>query len=64
MRNNEDNNTSHNVMRMRESVCVPPTSSKVPELLLLFPSCGSLASVSVLQVRGDIIPGRRTLTLW
>lgn len=64
MTDNEYNNTLHTVMRMRESACALPTSSKIPELLLFLPSCGSLTNVSFLQVRGDIILRRRLLSLW
>lgn len=59
--------TSYHVTRMRDvcvSVCSTYNPSTVPGFFLLLPGCGSLSSGIVLQVRGDIITDRRSLTLW
>jgi len=52
------------VMRMKDTVYVPPTPPKVWGLLVLLPGCGGLGSVSILQVRDDLMINRKPLSLF
>ena len=54
----------YDVMRMKDSVYVPPTPPKVWGLLVLLPGCGGLGSVSILQVRDDLMINRKPLGLF